>query len=762
MIQPRPPGVFTVRRFPLQLVSIVALSFAGSLLLLGCDGGGDGPTDPGGNDPTPTITLSLSSSSINITAGTSGEVTINVTRGGGFSGAVTTTVDALTGVTVQPSTIPPGSTTGTLTFQVAASVPAGTLQANVRASGTGVQQVSATLQIQVAPPPDFSLEVNPTSLTVRRGESQTTEVQITRTGGLTGAVTLSAEGMPTGVTATFDPAAPTSNTSVLTLTAAGGATLGQASVTIKGTASGVTGEKTAALAVTVEAPAPAPDFTLAVIPPSLTVQQGQSQTAEVQITRSGGFDGAVTLAAEGLPSGVTAAFAPAAPTSNTSTLTLTAAAGAAVGTANLAVKGTAAGISGERSTALALTVTQGTSGGSGNAAWEFCEITGIPVWFAYRDGNGPWTRVNPDAQNTYRFQIDANRGGVAWVVVEQGQPQTYVYHYTREEIILAGAGQCEGTGTFKRVNGSVVGLGPLESATISLGDASTSVGMGSSTSFSLEEVEDGPQDLVAVRTEISMTEFAFVPNRFIIRRDLNPPNNSTLPPLDFTAEGFAPASAMATVSGLGANEAATLAWFFSTARGGLGSYGTNILSGSSSTFYGIPTDQLATGDFHYLLAAAVDTALAQGDVPPPSRMVGTSFGQVQNRTFPLGPPMSHPTLSTVATAPYPRLRAQWATQPEYDRFVFVSFSQPTAMSDGPGVFMGASSGFLAGAGTAVLEVPDFSPVPGWDNAWALQTGANTLWTILGSGWQGDGVINFPILQEGTEFFSATRSGKITP
>jgi hypothetical protein len=185
--------------------------------------------------------------------------------------------------------------------------------------------------------------------------------------------------------------------------------------------------------------------------------------------------------------------------------------------------------------------------------------------------------------------------------------------------------------------------------------------------------------------------------------------------------------------------------------------------GASSTFYGIPTNQLATGDFHYLLAAAVDTILAEDDIPPPLRMVGTSFGQVQNRTFPLGPPMAQPTLSTVATTPYPRLRAEWAIQPEYDRFVFVSaFSQPTAMSDGPGVFMGASSGFLFGAGTAVLEVPDFSPVAGWDNAWALQTGANTVWTILGSGWQGDGVINFPILQEGTQFFSATRSGEITP
>jgi hypothetical protein len=749
-----------VSRFPSRLGPAIALTLAGSFLLIGCDGGSDGPTDPGGNDPTPTISMSLSSSSINITAGASGEVTLSVTRGGGFTGGVTVTADVPTGVTVQSVTIPSGSTTGALTFQVAASVPAGTVQATVRASGTGVQQVSATLQIQVAPPPDFSLVVNPTSLTVRRGESGTAEVQITRTGGFTGAVTLAVEGLPSGVTASFEPQAPTTNTSVLTLTAAAGAAVGNASLTVKGSATGVTGDRTATLSLAVQEAPTQGDFSLSLAPNTLQIQQGAGATTTVTITRTGGFAGSVALSATGLPNGVTAAFDPASTDGNTSTLTLNVSGSAATGTATVTVTGTASGLD-DRTVDLGLTVAEAGSG-TGNAAWEFCETTGIPVWFAYRDGNGPWTRVTRDAQSIYRFQIDSNRGGVAWVVVEEGQHQTYVYHYTREEIILAGAGQCGGTGTFKRVNGSVVGLGPLESATISLGDASASVGMGGSTSFTLEEVEDGPQDLVAVRTEISMTEFAFVPNRFIIRRDLNPPNNSTLPPLDFTAEGFPPASATATVSGLGANEAATLAWFFSTTRGGLGSYGTSILQGSSSTFYGIPTDQLATGDFHYLLAAAVDTTLAQDDVPPPSRMVGASFGQVQNRTFPLGPPISQPTVSTVAGAPYPRPRAQWAIQPEYNRFVFVSFRQPGTMTDGPGVIMAASSGFLAGATTADLEVPDFSPVPGWDNAWALKAGANTIWTILGSGWQGDGVINFPILQEGTEFFTATRSGEITP
>jgi hypothetical protein len=444
---------------------------------------------------------------------------------------VTVTADALTGVTVQPLTIATGSTTGTLTVQVAASVAAGTLQATIRGNGTGVQQVSATLQIQVAaaPVPDFALVADPATLTVQQGQAQTSQIQITRSGGFTGAVTLAAEGLPTGVTAAFDPAAPTANASTLTLTAASGAAVGTSNVTVKGTGTGVTGEKTATLALTVEAPPPTGDFSLSLDPGTLQFQQGANAGTTVTISRTGGFTGTVALSASGLPSGVTAAFDPASTDGTTSTLTLTASGSAATGAATVTVTGTASAL-GDRTVDLGVTVSDAGSGGSGNAAWEFCETTGIPVWFAYRDGNGPWTRVNPDAQNIYRFQIDANGGGVAWVEVEQGQPQTYVYHYTREEIVLVGAGQCEGSGTFKTVNGSVLGLGPLESATISLGDASTSVGMGGTTNFTLEEVEEGPQDLVATRAEISATEFAFVPNRFIIRRDLNPPDNSTLPP----------------------------------------------------------------------------------------------------------------------------------------------------------------------------------------------------------------------------------------
>jgi hypothetical protein len=42
---------------------------------------------------------------------------------------------------------------------------------------------------------------------------------------------------------------------------------------------------------------------------------------------------------------------------------------------------------------------------------SFCS-SDAPVWFAYQDGGGPWTRVLAGANNTYAFQLFSARGGI--------------------------------------------------------------------------------------------------------------------------------------------------------------------------------------------------------------------------------------------------------------------------------------------------------------------------------------------------------------
>jgi hypothetical protein len=209
--------------------------------------------------------------------------------------------------------------------------------------------------------PDFSVAASPSSLTITQGTNGTSTITVTSLAGFNAATTLSASGLPSGVTAAFstNPVTPPANgtaTSTLTLTASGTATTGAATVTITGTSGSTT--HTTTIALTVNAAA-TPNFTIGASPASLTVTQGGTGTSTTTITSQAGFNSATTLSATGLPAGVTVAFStnPVTPPANgsaTSTLTFTASASATVGTATVTVTGTSGALT--HSTTIALTV----------------------------------------------------------------------------------------------------------------------------------------------------------------------------------------------------------------------------------------------------------------------------------------------------------------------------------------------------------------------------------------------------------------------
>jgi subtilase family serine protease len=97
-----------------------------------------------------------------------------------------------------------------------------------------------------------------------------------------------------------------------------------------------------------------PSFTLSASPSSLSVTQGSSGSSTISVTDVNGFSGSVTLAASGLPSGVTAAFG-TNPTTGSSVLTLTASSTATTGTATVTITGTSGSLT--ATTTIALTVT---------------------------------------------------------------------------------------------------------------------------------------------------------------------------------------------------------------------------------------------------------------------------------------------------------------------------------------------------------------------------------------------------------------------
>jgi kumamolisin len=210
--------------------------------------------------------------------------------------------------------------------------------------------------------PSFSLSSSPGSVSITQGGAAgTSTIQVTDAGGFTGAVTLAASGLPSGVTASFGTN-PTTGSSVLSLTASSTATTGNATVTIKGTSGSLSATTTIALAVTAVA---TPNFTTSASPAAVTVTQGANGTSTITITSQNAFASAVTLTASGLPSGVTASFStnpvtPAANGSATSTLTLTASATAATGTATITITGTSGSLT--HSATIALTVNAATTG----------------------------------------------------------------------------------------------------------------------------------------------------------------------------------------------------------------------------------------------------------------------------------------------------------------------------------------------------------------------------------------------------------------
>jgi subtilase family serine protease len=203
--------------------------------------------------------------------------------------------------------------------------------------------------------PSFTLSDSPSSLSITQGGAAgTSTVTVTDVGGFTGSVTLAASGLPSGVTATFGTN-PTTGSSTLSLTASATATTGTSTVTITGTSGSLTATTTLALTVTAAA---APSFTLSASPSSLSVTQGSSGTSTISVTDKNGFTGSVTLAASGLPSGVTAAFG-TNPTTGSSVLTLTASATATTGTATVTITGTSGTLT--ATTTLALTVNASTA-----------------------------------------------------------------------------------------------------------------------------------------------------------------------------------------------------------------------------------------------------------------------------------------------------------------------------------------------------------------------------------------------------------------
>src|SRR5713226_3287399 len=255
----------------------------------------------------PDFSLSATPASRTVTQGGSTTYTVNISPSGGFTGLVTFRASGLpTGATPNFSLNPATGNSSILTVTTNSATTTGSFSVTITGtSGNLSHTTSVSLVVNAAPVPDFSLSAAPASRTVVQGGSTTYTANISRLGGFTGGVTLSVSGLPAGSTGTFTPNPAAANSSTLTVTTAATTPTGSSLLTITGAGGPLT--RTTSVTLIVTAPA-AGDFSLTASPASQRVSRGGTTSFSVNITRTGGYAGAVSLSVSGLPSGVTAGF----------------------------------------------------------------------------------------------------------------------------------------------------------------------------------------------------------------------------------------------------------------------------------------------------------------------------------------------------------------------------------------------------------------------------------------------------------------------
>jgi hypothetical protein len=148
------------------------------------------------------VSVSPSSQTLGIGQTTSYSVAVNLA-----SGSASTVALSLSGLpsgatcSFAPQTGTP-SFSSTLTLNAGSASSKGSYTITVIATGGGVSKTT-TATLIVADAPDFTLDVSPTTASVKQGQKTTFNIAVTPTGGFDGVVALSMSGLPSGATPSF-------------------------------------------------------------------------------------------------------------------------------------------------------------------------------------------------------------------------------------------------------------------------------------------------------------------------------------------------------------------------------------------------------------------------------------------------------------------------------------------------------------------------------------------------------------------------------
>jgi hypothetical protein len=203
--------------------------------------------------PAPDFRLSMTTSALSITAGQSGNATVNIERMNYAGEIALALVNAPAGITASFSPITISANSTVMTLSVGPAVTPATYPVQVEGVGEGVGARVATLMVTVLPQlASFSINLSPAVLTLPRGNTSVVTITLTRT-DYAGPITLAFENPPPGITGTIVPASTTGNTATFTIDVGDNVAPGGYQLRLRGTAPGFI-DRVAFLQVSVTVP----------------------------------------------------------------------------------------------------------------------------------------------------------------------------------------------------------------------------------------------------------------------------------------------------------------------------------------------------------------------------------------------------------------------------------------------------------------------------------------------------------------------------
>jgi hypothetical protein len=373
----------------------------------------------------------------------------------------------------------------------------------------------------------------------------------------------------------------------------------------------------------------------------------------------------------------------------------------------------------ETSTAPGVSLEAALEGAPATITADFSSCGLQPSWFAFRNGDGPWT-VPTGSNGVYSLSIVGARASIALVRAFTSAGSTSyevaIVHFTRSEVpkLIGGPflGPC-GPFRFRPVRvlvnyfGPEIVYGSLGRSVLgrTFGGLMVLLVRGSSGHF-LASIAD-PQ--------------TGIPGRYFIERNVDIgsiPDNGLLPfTADFQGPGsFDPTIVPASVAGLGNEPNVVQSAYLTDCRANFLSL-ANVSGppvGGTFSVYGVPTARRLENERYFVSVAANDGAIfrTHGRVFNPSATPSVTL-----------PPVLEPEVKELV-APYLRLGFSY-TRTFARSASYIQYITPNASHL---ISLLATPKYLTGERVS-LSVPDFSSLPGWDNAWAPPAGTQVPFAV---------------------------------